>query len=298
MTFTGFTEDFPYESKYMEVNGNLIHYIDEGQGTPVVFVHGLPTWSYLWRNIIPFVSDSYRCIALDLIGMGKSDKPDIEYTVANHVDYFDEFMKQLDLEPCVIVCQGWGSLVSIDWAMRNQEKVKGLCVMEGYLVPPHDIRQVPLTVQEYQPLWEHDIPKAKRMVLEDNFLVESFLSIATLRTYSQKELSYYRLPFMTEDERKPLLYFVKEFPRPNENSEVNERFERYSAELQKSTIPKLLFYGMPGWLMPVQQVMWCKDNFPNLTLMEVGESLHYLPEDQPQFIGEELRLWLFEKVFH
>src|SRR5713226_6390445 len=127
--------DVPYQSNYIEVHGSKLHYIDEGSGDPILFLHGNPTSSYLWRNIIPYLTPLGRCIALDLIGMGKSDKPDIEYQFFDHVKYVDGFIEKIGLRNITLVIHDWGSALGFHYAMRHESNVRGIAFMEAIVMP-------------------------------------------------------------------------------------------------------------------------------------------------------------------
>jgi len=127
------SSEFPFKSNYIEVNGSKIHYIEEGEGDPILFLHGNPTSSYIWRNIIPYLKDKGRCIAPDLIGMGKSDKPDIDYSFFDHVKYIEGFIEKMNLQNITLVVHDWGSALGFHYAMRNEANVKGIAFMEAIL---------------------------------------------------------------------------------------------------------------------------------------------------------------------
>jgi haloalkane dehalogenase len=127
--------EFPFESNYVEVLGSQMHYIDEGEGDPILFIHGNPTSSYLWRNIIPYVEPYGRAIAVDLIGMGKSDKPDIGYRFVDHAKYLEAFIEKLDLKNITLVVHDWGSALGFNYAMQNEDNIKGIAFMEAFLMP-------------------------------------------------------------------------------------------------------------------------------------------------------------------
>lgn len=127
--------DFPYKPNYIEVHGSKMHYVDEGSGDPILFLHGNPTSSYLWRNIIPYLSSKGRCIAPDLIGFGKSDKPDLEYRILDHIKYVEGFIEKLTLKNITLVIHDWGSALGFHYAMRHQINVKGIVFMEAILQP-------------------------------------------------------------------------------------------------------------------------------------------------------------------
>ena len=127
--------EFPFRSNFVEVHGSKIHYIDEGKGEPILFLHGNPTSSYLWRNIIPHLTGNARCIAPDLIGMGKSDKPDIEYRFFDHVKYIEGFIDKMKIKDVTLVIHDWGSGLGFHYAMRNEDKIRGIAFMEAILAP-------------------------------------------------------------------------------------------------------------------------------------------------------------------
>ncbi len=126
---------FPYESRFVTVKGSQMHYVEQGEGDPILFVHGNPTSSYLWRNVIPHLSGSGRCIALDLIGMGRSDKPDIPYRLFDHVEYFDGFINALGLGPITLVLHDWGGFMGMHYASKNLENVRAIVLMEAIIKP-------------------------------------------------------------------------------------------------------------------------------------------------------------------
>jgi len=136
----------------MEVLGSNIHYVEQGQGDPIVFLHGMPASSYMWRDVIPKLAGSARCIAPDLIGMGQSDKPDIEYTVFDHIKYIEKFIEELGLENMTLVLHGWGSVIGLDYAMRHPEKIKAIAFYEAHLAAFQDWSHLSLPLQELEAL--------------------------------------------------------------------------------------------------------------------------------------------------
>ncbi len=141
--------DFSFESRYVEVHGSKIHYVDQGSGDPVLFLHGQPTSSYLWRNVIPHVSPVARAIAMDNIGFGKSDKPDIEYRFVDHVKYVEGFIEALGLKNVTLVIHDWGSALGFHYAMRNESNVKGIAFMEALLMPIPSLDSMPSEMKGY-----------------------------------------------------------------------------------------------------------------------------------------------------
>lgn len=289
----GISGDFPYGENFVDIKGSRMHYIETGSGDPILFLHGNPTSSYLWRNIIPYLSDHSRCIAPDLIGFGKSDKPDIEYRFFDHAKYVEEFIEKLELKNITLVIHDWGSAIGFHYAMRHESNIKGIAFMEAILAPIK---------------WA-DFPTGFRIGFKlfrtpvigwfligfMNMFVEQILPRATVRKLTKEEMDHYRQPFRTIKSRRPLWQMPNDVPIDGHPADVSEIVERYREELQKSQIPKLLFHARPGGVMPAPVVTWCKKNLPNLKTVDIRQGLHYLQEDNPHLIGEELAGW-FKKL--
>ncbi len=282
--------DFPYKSNYIEVFGSRMHYVDEGTGDPVLFLHGNPTSSYLWRNIIPFMTPFARCIAPDLIGMGKSDKPDIEYRFFDHVKYIEGFIEKMGLKNITLVVHDWGSALGFDYAMRHESNVKALAFMEAIVLPV--------------PSWEMFHPDARQifqgfrtpdvgwdMIVNKNMFIEQILPGAIFRKLSLEEMNHYREPFKEPSSRKPLWRWPNELPIEGQPADVVATVETYNGWLQRTDIPKLLFYGNPGVLIKAQVLEWCRQNLKHLKTVDIGRGIHYLQEDNPHLIGSELADW-------
>jgi haloalkane dehalogenase len=278
-------------SHQVKVKGHNIHYLSQGKGKPVVFVHGIPTSSYIWRNIIPKVAHDHHCIALDLIGMGDSDKPDIKYTIHDHIEYFTGFMDALELSDVSLVLHGWGSVIGFSYAKRHPKKIKSLAFLESYINLPENQRAAPLPVQEIAKL-AHDPEKLKHLVLEENYLVEKILSAITLEKLSPETIDHYRKPFNKKEHRKVLWQFALEQPYRNSKSPVIQLVKEYSEWLKETKIPKLMMYGVPGFLTSMSTIAWAIDHLPEVTVIEVGHGLHYLPESRAIEVAETLAGWL------
>jgi len=280
---------FPYESKYVDVLGSRMHYVEEGSGDPVLFLHGNPTSSYLWRNVIPHVSPVGRCIAPDLIGMGKSDKPDIEYRFVDHAKYVDGFIESLGLRNITLVIHDWGSALGFHYARRNESNVKAIAFMEAIVRP--------LTWAEW-PEQAKGMFQAFRtpgmgeqMIMDNNMFVEATLPGAILRKLSEEEMNRYREPYADRESRRPLWRWSNEIPIDGEPADVHEIVQAYSEWLGASPLPKLLLYARPGAIMR-NLLGWCEDNIANLKSVDVGAGVHFLQEDTPHEIGEAIREWL------
>ena len=281
--------DFPYKSNYVEVHGSDLHYIDEGSGDPVLFLHGNPTSSYLWRNIIPHLSPKARCIAPDLIGFGKSDKPDLGYRIVDHVKYIEGFIEKLKLQNITLVIHDWGSALGFHYAMRHEANVKGIVFMEAILLParwsdfPKDFKMGFKLFRTAGTGW--------LMIAVMNVFIEKILPQATVRQLSKEEMDYYRQPFKTIKSRKPLWRMPNEIPIEGKPADVDEMVRNYNQKLQESELPKLLFYAQPGGLIREATVEWCRKNLKNLKTVDIGKGIHYLQEDNPHLIGSELAKW-------
>jgi haloalkane dehalogenase len=283
--------EFPFRSNFVEVHGSKIHYIDEGKGEPVLFLHGNPTSSYLWRNIIPHLTNNARCIAPDLIGMGKSDKPDIEYRFFDHVKYIEGFIHKMKLNDITLVVHDWGSGLGFHYAMRNEDKLRGIAFMEAILVPieswdmiPEGGRKILQAFRTPDVGWD--------MIVNQNYFVEEILrKLWTVRQLNEDEMSYYREPFRKPEYRKPVWRWPNELPIEGKPEDVTKAVREYNQKLQISNTPKLLIYGEPGALITKPVVDWCVKNLSNLTTANIGAGIHYLQEDNPHDIGLEIAKW-------
>lgn len=275
------------------VHGLNMAYLDEGEGDAIVFLHGNPTSSYLWRNIIPHVSDLGRCIAPDLIGMGDSDKlpnsgPE-SYRFVEHRKYLDALLEELDLgDRVVLVIHDWGSALGFDWAQRHQERVKGICYMEAIVRPvtwtewPEAARGV------FQGLRS---PAGEAMILEKNLFVERVLPGSILRDLSDEEMAEYRRPFLEAGEgRRPTLTWPRQIPIEVEPEDVAQIAQDYADYLSASDVPKLLITAQPGAILIGEQLEFCR-SWPNQREVSVRGS-HFIQEDSPDEIGSALRDWL------
>ncbi|MBZ8182531.1 haloalkane dehalogenase [Oscillatoria salina] len=285
--------EFPYESKYVKVFGSKMHYIDVGEGSPILFIHGNPTWAYVWRNIIPFVTSHHRAIAVDLIGMGKSDKPDIDYTFADHSRYLEAFIAKLNLKNITFVGYDWGSTLSFYYGMRHEDNVKGLVFMEAMVPPrfPFDkIEKMGKVAEDFSKLRAPQ--QGAQLVYEENIFIEKLLQSNTIRELSEAELDAYRQPFLKKKDRKPMLVWANQIPIGGEPAETDRIIRSYSEWLTKTKIPKLHLYGKPGAVNPPEVAEWTAAHFPNTETYYVGKGLHCLQEDRPQEIGIAIANWL------
>ena len=289
MTAKPISAEFPFESHYLEIHGSKMHYIDEGTGDPIVFLHGNPTSSYLWRNIIPYLVPHGRCLAPDLMGMGKSDKPNIDYRFADHFKYIEEFINKLNLSNITLVIHDWGSALGFHYAMRNENNIKGISFMEALLKPmkwsdfPSDFKMGFKLMRTPGLGWF--------MISVMNVFVTQILPKAIVRKLSSEEMKNYAAPYKTVQSRKPVQQWPSEIPIDGEPADVHDIINSYNQNLQDSDLPKLLFYAKPGGIINESTVEWCKQNLKNLDVINIGAGIHYLQEDNPQMIGEQLANW-------
>jgi haloalkane dehalogenase len=194
---------FPFESKYIKVKGSNIHYIEEGSGDPIVFLHGNPTSNYLWRNIIPHLSKQGRCIAPDLIGMGKSDKPDIEYGFADSYSYLEAFIEQMDLKNITLVLHDWGSGMGFNYANLHRENIKAIAFMEAMYDAP-TMFDMPLSVKIGLKVLRNPV-LGKFMAMNMNMFIKKMLPDMIVRELTKEELAFYAEPYKTKKSRFPFV---------------------------------------------------------------------------------------------
>lgn len=284
--------DFPYESRFVEVHGSKMHYIDEGEGEPIVFLHGNPTSSYLWRNIIPYLEPHARCIAPDLIGMGKSDRPALGYRFFDHARYVDGFFEAMGLSNVTLVLHDWGSGLGFHYARRHAESIRALAFMEAIVRPaswsafPRDFKAGFRLMRTPGVGWF--------MISVMNVFVKQILPQAIVRELSSEEKAYYGAPYRSISSRKPVRQWPCEIPIDGQPTDVHEAVSQYSKWLQTTELPKLLFYGNPGGIIEAKTLAWCRESFPNLETENIGDGIHFVQEDNPHAIGRKLAQWYQE----
>jgi haloalkane dehalogenase len=280
--------------QYQEVLGRRMAYVESGAGDPIVMLHGNPTSSYLWRNIIPHLTSLGRCIAPDLIGMGDSDKlPDsgpASYTFVEHRRYLDALLDQLGVaQQVTFVIHDWGSALGFEWANRHRNAVKGIAYMEA-VVRPSTWADFP---GQARPMFEAlRSPAGEAMVLEQNMFVEQAVPGSILRQLSDEEMAEYRRPFLAAGEgRRPTLTWPRQIPIDGEPADVNAIVSAYAEWLSTSPIPKLFIKGEPGAILSQGQALEFCRSWPEQKEISVA-GIHYLQEDSPDPIGEAIAAWL------
>ena len=278
--------------QYKTVQGKQMAYHEVGEGDPVVFLHGNPTSSYLWRNIIPHVADRARCIAPDLIGQGDSDKLDDvsegTYRFVDHREYLDGLLDQLDLgDHITFVIHDWGSALGFDWANRHRDRVAGIAYMEGIVTP---IEWANFDEGGRRVFQGFRSPAGEEMVIEKNIFVERVLPSAVLRGLSEEEMVVYREPFLDPQHRRPTLTWPRQIPIEGEPEDVVAIVNDYAEWLKSSDLPKLFVNADPGSILTGPQRDFCR-TWPNQTEVTVSGS-HFVQENSPNEIGQAIADWL------
>lgn len=287
--------DFPFESKFIEVNGSKMHYIDEGKGDPILFLHGNPTSSYIWRNIVPYVTNQGRAIAVDLIGFGQSDKPDINYGFSDQYDYLEAFINQLGLKNVTLVVQDWGSGLGFHYANLHRENIKGIVFMEA-MYNQKQWSDMPKKVQKAMKLIKSKFFSWLVLGVANQF-VKKMLPDGVIRTLSKTEMNHYLAPFKTLKSRKPVYVFPRDVPVSGSPKTSATAVDNYHKWLQETDIPKLGFYVDPGMLITVDEANWIESNLPNTKMINLGKGSHFIQEDYPHEIGREISDW-YKNINH
>ncbi|GAA4620607.1 haloalkane dehalogenase [Actinoallomurus vinaceus] len=275
----------------INVLDSTLHYEDSGEGTTFVFLHGNPASSHVWRNVLPGVGAG-RLLAPDLIGMGRSGKPDISYDFADHARYLDAWFDALGLERVVLVGHDWGGALALDWAARHPDRVLGLAFFESIVKPM---------------AWEELSPQARKrseairtpgigeeMIREQNVFVHQAFTGGVLTPATDEDLQTYLAPYPTPESRRPILAWARQMPLGGEPAELVARIEAYDAWLAKSPdVPKLLmtFEGSPTLLIGEEMAAWCQANIAALETVDCGQAGHHAAEDRPEEIAAAVSDW-------
>ena len=286
MTESAISPADPYERKRVSVLDSEMAYVDTGSGDAIVLLHGNPTSSYLWRNVIPHLEGSGRCLAPDLIGMGDSGKaPAGSYRFADHARYLDAWFEALGLASnLALVGHDWGAALAFHWARRHPQGVRAIAYMEGIVQPvtwddwPDAARGIFQAMRS---------PAGEEMVLEKNVFVERILPSSVLRGLGEEEMAVYRRPYLEPGEsRRPTLTWPREIPVEGEPADVVEIVESYGKWLAQSEAPKLFINAEPGIILTGRQRQFCR-TWPNQREVTIKGS-HFVQEDSPHQIGEAI----------
>lgn len=284
------SDRFSYASNYVDVLGSKMHYIDEGKGPVVILLHGNPTSSYLWRNVVPQIADRYRVIAPDLIGMGKSDKPDIAYRFDDHTRYFSAFVEALELNNVALVLHDWGGAIGIDYAASHPDDVRAIAVMEAVIKPMSwamaDLPTRYLFGRLRDPEENHEIIAIK------NYFVEKMLPMLSGRELSREEMTNYAAPYPTVESRKPVAQWPLEIPFEDGPEDNAHRIGKNFRWLAQANTPMLALHASPGAIFTSDFMDMLIADVPRIQTIHIGSGMHYLQEVQPTLIGTSVAQWL------
>ncbi len=288
------SEELTLAPQSVDVLSSSMSYIETGSGDPVLFVHGNPTSSYLWRNVMPHVAETHRAIAVDLIGMGTSGKPDIDYSFADHARFLDAFVAKMGLTDITLVGHDWGAALAWDFARRNPDLVVRLAFMEGVLPPAMPQPSYEAMGEEMGGMFRalQDEEQGYEMVMEGNFFVEGILPMMVNRTLGERAMQAYGAPYATVESRLPTWMWPREVPiggEPTENVQLMADIQSFMGE---TDMPVLLTYAEPGVLVPPQAVPFYSNLIGDLETVFIGQGLHFIQEDQPVAIGRAIADWL------
>lgn len=276
----------------LDVLDSFLSYREVGSGSPIVFLHGNPTSSYLWRNVLPLVAPRGRCLAPDLIGMGHSGKPESPYRFQDHARYLDAWFSALDLRDVVLVGLDWGGVLALDWARRHHDRVRGVVVFETFLQPMRWSDFPPQGAELFRALRSPGI--GEKLVLEQNAFLEKSLGIGVKRGLAEADRAEYYAPFPDPASRRPMLQWPREIPIDGEPADVAAVVEENGRWLAKSPeIPKLLLtFDGKGLSNSPAVVAWAQRTAQNLEVVPLGDAGHHAPEDAPEAIGGAIVAWL------
>jgi haloalkane dehalogenase len=286
---------FPYQKQRRRVLGREMAYVEVGQGDPIVLLHGNPTSSYLWRNVLPHLQPLGRCIAPDLIGMGDSDKlPDSgpgSYRFVEHRRYLDALLQSLVVrERVTLVVHDWGSALGFDWANRHRGAVKGIAFMEAIVAPQGKDHWDKMSMGSALNALRSEA--GETMVLQNNYFIEEILPKAILRKLSDEEMAEYRRPFAAPGEgRRPTLTWPRQIPIEGEPPDVTAIATEYADWLGTSDVPKLFLKAEPGAILANDRLVNFVRGWPALTEKTVA-GVHFVQEDSPDEIGRAVAGWM------
>ncbi|MFG6196898.1 haloalkane dehalogenase [Nonomuraea sp. JJY05] len=278
---------------FQNVLDSAMHYRELGAGAPIVFLHGNPTSSYLWRNVMPAVGPG-RLLAPDLIGMGESGKPAIDYTFADHARYLDAWFDALDLDDVVLVGHDWGGALAFDWASRHPERVRGIAFTEAIVKPmrwdelPKDGRDL------FRAIKTEGVGES--MILDEDAFLRQGLPTTVTTPLTEEDMAAYTRPYPTRESRLPQLRWARSLPLGGEPADVVARIEAFDRWLATSVeVPKLMIGFRPGigTMWTAETIAWCAKNVAALEIVEHEEVAgHHTPEDQPLAIAADIESWL------
>lgn len=280
---------FPYTHQRVSVLDSEMAYVDVGQGQTFLLVHGNPTSSYLWRNVIPILEEAGRVIAVDMIGFGESGKPDLGYQLEDHLAYFDAFVDALDLDDVILVLHDWGGALGVNYAVNNPDRVRGIATFES-VIRPQEWSEAPF-VARYIFRRLRDPERGQQLIAQENYFIEQLMPMMTGRDFTEEEMAAYNEPFPTAESRQPIAQWPREIPLSGEPARTHAIVERNYRALAESDIPLLLLYAQPGMIVTEETLETFRSDIPRVQTEFIGSGYHYLQEVQPTRIGQAIRDW-------
>jgi len=276
----------------ISVLDSFLTYRETGSGSPIVFLHGNPTSSFVWRNVLPRVAARGRCLAPDMIGMGHSGKPESAYRFEDHARYLDAWFSALDLRDVVVVGYDWGGVLAIDWARRHPERVRGIVVFETFLQQLHWSQYPPQAAELFRALRTPGV--GEKLVLEQNEFLEKSLANGVKSGLTEAARAEYYAPYPDPASRRPMLEWPRELPIDGEPTDIVAILDRNAEWLANSPkVPKLLLtFDGPGLSNAPTVVEWAKRTIPNLDVVPLGAAGHHAPEDAPVPIADAIVGWI------
>jgi len=282
-----------YTHEYVNILGSKMAYVDVGEGDPILFLHGQPTSSYLWRNVMPHLEGQGRLIAPDNIGFGKSDQPEMDYTFGDQYPYLEAFIEKLGLKNITLVVHDWGSGLGLHYARLYPGNIKGIVTMEALMAPL-------LPAKSWEDYPEHKVKFSKRvrspvegrkLVIEDNWFLKVALPNGIVRPLDEVAHAEYLKPFPTEKSRIQVYQWPKELPIAGEPSATVKVISAYNKWLEETEIPWLYLYATPGSQNPPEAAEYWEKRAKNIQISYIGNGIHYVQEDQPYAIGRAIHDW-------
>lgn len=282
-----------YKYQFINILGSKMAYVAKGEGDPILFLHGQPTSSYIWRNIMPLLEGQGRVIAPDNIGFGQSDKPDLDYVFEDHYRYIEGFINALELKNITLVVHDWGSALGLNYAAQNPGNVKAIVTMESIIAPFMPAKSYESMGEEMSGFFRtaRDPVKGPKMLIDDNYFIEEFLPGFISRPLDKTAHDVYRQPFLEKSSRKPVNQWPNELPIGGVPATTYKIVSDYNAFLETTKIPWLFLYASPGALNTPAAAEYWAERAQNIETVYIGAGLHYVQEDQPYAIGRAISDW-------
>lgn len=297
------SDEILYESQFIVVNNDTIHYYEKGEGEVFLFLHGIPTSSYLWRNVIKQMPDSKRSIALDFIGYGKSSMPaNDDFSFLRQVNLIGGFLDSLKIQKVNLVVNDIGSMFGLYYAMKNESRINSITLVEAVILPAENwYKNLPWIQKQMFAMVQKSEESKRKWMIEKDILLKTSMKMLIKRNLSKDEMKKYTDPFENKQRRRimsegtgPTSFTNKGISQSPDDEMAFQNW--YAERLKQTNIPILLLYAYPGWLINKKTVEYARVNFKNYTDAYIGEGKHFIQEDQPTVIAQKINTWFNEKV--